>query len=250
MNKYLQNILFVIIIFFGSTIQSQTKEPIKLFKKSDYADSVFTITSKQYSHGDITIRLTQVLNISSYSPFICRAWLNIEQKGRIIRQYYLNSIEPVGSYFGIFVPNALPTNNYFAVVKHGDYDGRLILIDKSGKMSQYMAGSYLVTKKKDYLFSEYYSDMTGIEVVDLHNGRSVFQSNDLPSITKWYCNNTNDNEKYFFTSDDVVDSIYVFNNKSKLFYSQPIDSLVIKQSVVIKYDFVPPNEFSCGCKDK
>ncbi len=250
MKLYLNRIYIFLIVVFSSTLQSQPKATIETFNQSDYPDSVFITSSIQYTHGSVIVRLIQVKMISSYDPFICRVWLNIERNGKIVNQYYLNDIEPVGGYYGLFVPSKKPVEEYFAVIKYGDYDGRLFLIDKSGKMTQYMGGSYLVSHNKGMLFSEYSSDLKGVEVVDLRNGVSICRSTNLPLVQKWYYNNIGGDEKYFFTSDDVIDSIYVFNSKTNLISSKPIDSLLIKRSVILKYNFEPPDDIMCGCKYK
>jgi hypothetical protein len=47
---------------------------------------------------------------------------------------YFDALNPVGSAYGLFVPREQPSNEFFVVLKVGDYDGRTLLIRRNGRI--------------------------------------------------------------------------------------------------------------------
>jgi hypothetical protein len=52
--------------------------------------------------------------------------------GQLLKRFYYRDINPGGSSFGLFLPKQQPSSDDFVAVKEGDYDGRLLLVDKDG----------------------------------------------------------------------------------------------------------------------
>ena len=148
----------------------------------------FAISKKDIKHGDVVIRIFEQKRIRDFenSPHSCRTWFEVIKQNNVIFKKNYDDIDAVGFSYGIFVPKAQPPSHYFSIVKEGDYDGRLFLIRTDGKVFDLMGGFYFFSKDKRYLFSEYSSDMEGLEVFDLKAGKVVFSSNNYPSVHQWY----------------------------------------------------------------
>jgi len=169
-------------------------KPGRPFDPKDYPSGKFRISKKDYPFGNITVRVINVKNLGyTMPPEQCRAWVEISQDGHLAKRFYYDDINPVGFSFGAFVPRNQP-ENYFAVVKEGDYDGRLLLIDHNGGVVDLPGGFYFLTADKKYLVSQYASEAPGLTVYDLANHEIVLEQKNLPQIGAWF----RDQEGYFF----------------------------------------------------
>src|SRR6185369_10996241 len=146
----------------------------KPFRKPDFKSPNFHIHEKRYSHGNVKISSIQVSNrgqISAGQPndWSCRAWLTIENNGKALGRYYFDSIEALGmNPYGLVVPHKQPSSKYFIVEKLGDYQSRLFLIGREGKVTEIHGGDYFLAKKSRYLFVQNYEAEDGVtEVFDL-----------------------------------------------------------------------------------
>jgi hypothetical protein len=243
--------LLLLACLTANPADAQKKKPFVPFNAVNYPDSSFVVTTQTYSHGKCQIRLIQVKNISSikpYSPFLCRAWLTIERKNKVLHTIYLDDIDAVGSYYGLFIPNRQPSAEFFAIVKFGDYDGRLYLVDLQGNLTEYPGGAYIVSRFEEFLLVEYYSDSQSIEVIDLKNGESLIHGPDtLPPPGQWYFNGKGQEGYYFYTSENSPDSMYICDIHSRQFVSQVLNKKLAAESDKISYDFFPPMNNDCGC---
>jgi hypothetical protein len=218
------------------------------FDPNQYSDSTFTVTQDHYQFGHLQIQVIQVRrrHVHDRNPFdYCRAWLNVLKNNKVTAQKYFPDFEPVGSYFGLFVPNHQLLQNFFSIVKLGDYDGRLLLIDKNGTIREYYGGAFLVTPDKKYLFSHYASDLSALEVIDATNGKSLGRRTTFPEVAQWY----SDKGQYFFSSSDQPDSVYTWNSHRRVFQASRADSTKLQTAIKLHWDFVPPENYDCGCND-
>lgn len=162
----------------------------------------------------------------------------------MLEQRYYDDINPLGGDFGLFVPNVPPSHDFFAVVKHGDYKGTLILIDTLGRLKEYYGGEYLVTKDERYLFSVYFSDGRGLEVIDLSTGKSVFRKETFPYANKWYISG----QTYFFTSESVPDSVFVWDSIGCSFQARTLTQNTMASSHNLEMTFYPSGDYNdCSC---
>lgn len=161
-----------------------------------------------YNFGDLDIQINesyvhQKETKGNPEDFYLKAQIDVRRNGAIVDQLSFDHMQDMGYVAGLFLPKPQPLSNYFLIVKHGDYDGHLILIDKTGKISKIAGGSYFITADKRSLFSDYEEDTmgTGFAVFNLVTNRVVFKTTKKDSawfdnIDQWY----KDGAGYFFTA--------------------------------------------------
>ena len=179
--------------------------PFRPFMQEDYRGPDFQVSTQTFPHGRFKIRVTQARRTALHAespPYACRAWLEIGEKGENIWQRGFDDIAPANFSYGLFVPAKAPSPRYFAVIKTGDNDGRLFLIDREdGSVHELPGGFFFITADKRYLFSEYAGEQQQFVVFDLIAGKIVLDTKTsetarMPGeIYDWYY----DGKKYFFT---------------------------------------------------
>lgn len=222
--------------------------PYKEFIPNQYSPDDFKISQAEFRHGDTVIRIIQVKKISrkfDEPPHTCRAWLDVMRAKQAVFRRYFDDIDAVGFSYGLFVPEVRPAPPFFAVVKNGDYDGRLFLVHKDGKVFDLVGGFYFISENKRYLFSHYASDTSGLAVFDLKEGRVVFSSDKLPAYQhQWYIRKGS----YFFTASEWLGSgmpsekegvAYFYDFKSRKIIEEKITSTELAASKPVAYDFDP-----------
>jgi len=129
------------------------------------------------------------------------------------------------------------------VVKHGDYDGALFLIDKQGAIREYLGGAYVLSVDHKFLFSVYYTDDSGIEVIDLTSGSSLFREFSFPYPRQWYSLEG----WYFFVSENSPDSLFSWDPLKRVFQIAKIDSANLQKANKLQWSFLPPDHNDCNC---
>jgi hypothetical protein len=129
-----RNLILVSLLSVASASAQVTAPKEKIaFRAGDYPPGKFKITQKSLTHGTVNIRVIQVKNLGyTMDPDTCRAWLEVRKGNQLLKRFYYRDINPVGSSFGLFLPKQQPSSDDFVAVKEGDYDGRLLLVDKDG----------------------------------------------------------------------------------------------------------------------
>ncbi|MGA3346761.1 MAG: hypothetical protein ABSC76_18045 [Terracidiphilus sp.] len=173
------------------------------FNPNSYPAKSFRVTQHDYPLGDFTIRIINVrkpFKPDAPPPMYCRAWLQVRSGDTMLRQAYFDDIEPVGYYFGIFVPKHQPLEDYFLALKEGDYDGRLLLVGKDGSLTDIPGGTFSLTPDKRYLIGAHDSDYASMFVFDLRIRKLVIdgEKEKLPAVADLYL----DRVGYYFTEDD------------------------------------------------
>ena len=140
--------------------------------------------------------------------------------------------------------------DYFILSKFGDYDGRILIIDASGKIKSYVGGHYYISADKKYLFSPYNSDLSGLTVYDLSKNRLLFTSDKIDSyFSDFYYSG---NQYFAIVSDDVkkanLTRILTFNfNKNELILSSVPDSYIAKAELLRAYNNFGATYGPCEC---
>jgi hypothetical protein len=174
------------------------------FDRAEYGPGDFDVTTHTYSHGKIRVKLTQAKRLGSRAgepPYACRAWLEVYDGKTRIWERYFDDMNPAGFSFGLSVPLKQPSPDFLAVVKNGDSDGRLFLIDRKGMVTELPGGFYFVSFDRRYLYSEYTANIQEVVVFDLLFGKIILDtktsdSSLLPGdIYDWY----HDGSKFYFT---------------------------------------------------
>jgi hypothetical protein len=178
------------------------------------------------------------------SPHTCRAWLEVTKAKQALFRKYYDDIDAVGFSYGLFVPKVQPPPPFFAVVKIGEYDGRLFLVHKDGKVFDLIGGFYFISENKRYLFSRYASDISGLAVFDLQRGDIVFSSDNLPEYQhRWYI----EKGTYFFTASEWYGHgvAYIYDFKSHKIIEKEINSAELAASKPVAFDFDPTKCEDC-----
>lgn len=244
--------LWVSVVMAGDK-QSPPDDKFHPFIQKDYDPK--TVSQNEFRNGSALIRIIQAKRMSKNSdeaPLICRAWIEIVRANQTTFSKYFDDIDPVGFSYGLFIPKIQPPAPYFAIVKNGDYDGRLYLVNEDGKVEDLMGGFYFITSDKRYLFSQYASDGTGLVVFDLKAGRTVYSSDKIPYIYQWYVNDG----VYFFTEAEWIRSnrgiatekagiAHFYDLKTQQITSREITAAEIAAAKKLAFDFNPDTYNNC-----
>lgn len=244
--------LMVALLVLPSTVICAEPAP-RTFVPREYPSDQFKISATEKKHGNLKIKIKQAKRTKNFEqiPHSCRAWLDVEKSTKTIFSRYYDDIDAVGFSYGLFVPKTQPKSPYLAVVKNGDYDGRLFLLKTDGEVHDLLGGFYFFTKDKRYVFSEYASDASGLAVFDFVAGKVVFSSDKLPHIYQWYERNGD----YFFTEEkwwdnsgtatETPNTIDIYDFKQHKIVEKKVKPAFIKKARAVKWDFDPRDFEDC-----
>ena len=210
------------------------------------------MTQSSHTLGEIQIRIIQVKRRghSPTPPSFCRAWVEISKGNALLKRLMYGDIEPVGGNYGVFTPPLQPNADYFVMVKEGDYDGHLLLVDREGKVTDTLGGAFFVGRQR-YLFSNYSSDEAGLAVFDLQARKLLLRSTDIPYIGNWYRDDTGyyflDAEDESIETRDGTVNVYRVDLTRGQVVKMPISIAKVKSSRV-DYDFYPRTYADCTSK--
>jgi hypothetical protein len=83
--------------------------------------------------------------------------------------------------------------------KFGDYDGRLLTLNKDGELNDLIGGKSYISPDQKYLFSNYDSDLSGLTIIDLTQNEVVFSKQLNQYLGDWYYR---DGQYYAISSED------------------------------------------------
>jgi len=217
------------------------------YTPSAYPDSQYITSKKEIRQDVFTVNVIGVQEKKEKiekSRFTYRGWIEVFKNSESIFKKYYADIDAVGSEFGLYVPSIQPSQPIIAIIKKGDYDGRLFLVTKKGTIIDTIGGNYFISSDNRLLFSQYYSDISGVSVIDLNQSKVLFSSSSMPYIFQWYIfNNT-----YFFTEwapqggssgylpIENKNFGYFFDLNLKKFIKKSINSNIFKNSKKVEYD--------------
>ena len=225
------------------------------FETNEYDPKKYKVSKAEFHNGDSVIRIIEAKNTSGKyveRPYLCRAWFEVSRAKQTTFQRYFDDIDAVGFSYGLFIPKLPPPPPYFAVIKNGDYDGRLYLVHESGEVFDLIGGFYFLSNDKRFLFSQYASDTSGLAVFDFKKSQIVFSSDHMPAYQhQWYTYN----ETYFFTASEWLNNSGMPSEKTHIGYFYDTDSHKIVERIItkaeieasnpIKYDFDPRDYNNC-----
>jgi hypothetical protein len=230
----ISNLAVFLLLLLPCIAQQKSTPKVIAFNPADYPIGKFQITRKEFSYGEVMVRVIQVKNLGyTMEPDMCRAWLEVKKGERLLKRFYYPDINPVGGGFGIFLPKQQPMDDYFAAVKDGDYNGRLLLVRKDGETQDLPGGFFFLTADRRFLVSEYNSDLYAVTVFDLKENRKVLESSNLPEIGSWY----EDESGYFFMEygkPGHAERLDLEHGKFLKIHVTPAD---ISKSHKVRYDF-------------
>lgn len=227
--------LFAVLMLVGA--QTAICQQSKPFDPKSYAAESFQVTHHDYPIGKFTGRIIQVKaldDITSTNPSDCRAWVEVREGGKILRQAYFDDIDAIGWIYGIFLPEYQPLSDYFLALKEGDYDGRFLFVGKDGSLTNLPGGGFFLTPDKRYLIGSHDSDYQYPFVVDVARRRLVLdgEKEKLPGVDEWYM----DKAGYFFVAlgDDGMPQGYDSDSKpaNLAMYRLDLKSLTVKKGTI------------------
>lgn len=223
----------VVVLSLCVSLEIASGQNQKRFEARSYPARLFHVSHHSYSFGKFTVRIIQAKSIyeeSSPPPSSCRAWMDVMDDGQVLRQAYFDDIDPVGSYFGIFLPKLQPLEGYFIALKEGDYDGRLLLVAQDGSLANLPGGDVFLTPDNRYLIGSHDSDYPSLFVIDLARRRVVIDGakQKLPGVDQWYM----DKSGYFFTAVDNTGMPQDSKQKSLAIYRVDLSSLSVTKSAI------------------
>lgn len=226
--------------------------PARKFSPVQYPPSLFQVSQRIIAHGAVQVRIVQARKIKSnkQAPHLCRAWLSVSTADKVLFERYFDDIDAAGDSFGLFVPRVQPGWRFVAVVKIGDYDGRLYLIRDDGKTTDLDGGFYFVTEDGRFLFSEYHSDSKGATVFDLESDRTVFAVRDDRDIIQWY--STKDRQLFFtgrlgtdWPPRERLDIVYRYDFGNHRFVQEPGSQYPVAAARKLAWAFDPRKHQNC-----
>ena len=257
MTRQILSVLSCVLTSIAVTVsvgQSANKKVLP-FKLGDYPKSEFQVTQSVHSLGGLKIRIIHVKRRmrSATPPSYCRAWVEISQGDTLVRRLYYNDFEPVGYKYGVFVPTKQPSPDSFALVKEGDYDGHLLLVNSAGDVTDTLGGSFFVARGR-FLVSQYSSDEAGLAIFDLEAHKLILKTTDIPYVENWYKDSTG----YFFTESEwsgasgepheKPGAAYRLNLRQGRIVKTDIGASKLQSATPVKYDFDPRKYQDCVSK--
>ncbi len=173
-------LLFSIILIAGSCDRgllkngkNQSAEKTQENSEANLTDSISS-SQKSYHLGDIEIELIQTRG--SGRDFYCKSEILISRNDEILNTLSY-SPDPVGGNYGISRPVEIA--NHLVFTKHGDYDGRTIIINESGEVFDLIGGQNFYDPEEQLLFTNYESDLFGFAVFDLKSDSLLLELENL-----------------------------------------------------------------------
>jgi hypothetical protein len=243
--RMIKEVMFIFVAVVTVCAQATPHAGDKPFDPKSYPAEKFQVTKSDYAFGELTVRVIDVKNSSdvrSTLPSYCSAWVEVLKGPQLIKRLYYGDIEPVGFSFGAFFPKQQP-DNYVAIVKVGDYDGRLLLVSRAGEVVDIPGGLYFMTADRRYVISEYASDDSepAFNVFDLVTGRIILQPKDTPEIGSWY----HDESGYFVMEYGRPGRAERLDLKNRRVLKISIAENIRKAATKVRYDFDPRKKQDC-----
>lgn len=134
-------------------------------------------TYRQYTLENTSVEFYQARKNSrgrnENPPYFCSSYLQVTNSKGNMKYKHFPDIEPVGGWMGVWHVKHDALKNFIFFVKHGDYDGRTIIIDNLGDIYDIEGG--LFTIYKNYVISIYCTDGNIYPIVwDLHKRNKTY----------------------------------------------------------------------------
>lgn len=255
MRQILSKLTSLLLCFLTvTTCHGQTTDEYEPFKSSDYATDKYEIKLETVTFSKFKIEIRQAKlreNINNApSDFYCRGWLRILEGNKIIKQLYFKELEPVGSCYGLFIPHKQPREDYFIITGIDGYDGSIFIIDTTGKVIEKGGGIFSISKDKRYLFSNWWSDLSGLTVYDLNKKLVMFSDTIEPSLEDWYFKEGIYFAEIWHYETDQIDSskiaVYDFDKNKLIVTSVNKEYLNQGNKLKIYNDVMHEGDCNCG----
>jgi len=229
----------------------------KIFIRADYPTSQYSIKADTFDFAGFKIELIHA-KLRDYKTYdnaaaYCRIWLTVKMGNAVVDKLFINDCEALGGCSGMYVSTEQVSKDYFILSKFGDYDGQVLIIDKSGKIKTFDGGYYYLSVDNHYLFSPYNSDLAGLTVYDLSKNQMLFTSDTI--ITHLAGFYYFDNKYFAMVSNDIkklnqTDIVTYDFETNKLILSTVDDSYIEQAQRLKSYNVIQYAPCDCGRRAK
>ncbi len=214
----------------------------------------FLACERTYGVGRASVLLRQERNLDSDAhPELptCRASLESRVGATRIQLLEFDDIEPVGGPYGLFVPPEQPVRGHLLVLKIGDYDGRLIIVDPGGAFRNVNGGAYVVVHDCRLLLSRYDADLPGFTMIDTDTGAVLAENEDL-WVADWYRFGgeivvVSSGVSWVPTDEAQVIKVQSFSCETRRLRERAADSASIREANSLGFSFIPFDHPWCSC---
>ncbi|MCK3682984.1 M56 family metallopeptidase [Maribellus sp. YY47] len=182
-----------------------TNNPDLVQELKEWWENYKNENTRYFEIGDVLVKVYQ-LNNSGWrmgNDFLCRGRIVSYKNNLPVDSLNFNDMEAVGDRYGLNF-SSQPVNGMVIGTKFGDYEGRLILIDETGKIQNHRGGFFFITKDQRYIVSPWHSDLAGITIYDLKDRKVKMDKETEIRPVNWYYLN----REYYISKDSSVNEIY------------------------------------------
>lgn len=189
---------------FRGLVLTPTTTPETVAELKEWWKNYKNENTRYFEIGDVQVKVYQ-LNNSGWrmgNDFLCRGKIISYKNNLPVDSLDFNDMEAVGDRYGLNF-SSQPVKGTIIGTKFGDYDGRLILIDETGKIQNHRGGFFFITKDQRYIVSPWHSDLAGITIYDLKDRKVKMGEETEIRPANWYYLNGE-----YYTKDSSVNEIY------------------------------------------
>ncbi|MFV0269514.1 MAG: hypothetical protein ACK5HT_20515, partial [Draconibacterium sp.] len=190
---------------FHPLVATPTTTPEMVQELKEWWKNYKNENTRYFEIGDVLVKIYQ-LNNSGWrmgDDFLCRGKIVSYKNNLPVDSLKFNDMSAVGDRYGLNF-SSQPVKGMVIGTKFGDYDGRLILIDETGKIQNLRGGFFFVTKDQRYIVSPWHSDLAGITIYDLKDRKVKMDEETEIRPANWYYLNGG----YYISKDSSVNEIY------------------------------------------
>ncbi|NNM94807.1 MAG: hypothetical protein HKL88_05000 [Bacteroidia bacterium] len=234
--------------------KSTHKAKVKPYMSADYPADQWSTKIQNATLGEVSIQMIHVQNIGLEQDPECKAWIEVSKGSKTTGILFFDDIIADSGTAGIFVPLKQPREDLFIAFKLGDYDGRLIVVDRTGQITDLVGGTFYTDDDNEMIFANYASDQNGITVYDLEKNDWLIADSAIIKyrLGQWYYKDDN----YFAVAqnDNPTDTTQITigtldMKKKKIIFSE-VDKDYPTKDAMLKlntYYTTPANKGNCSC---
>ena len=151
------------------------------------ADKSKNENTRYFEIGDVMVKVYQLNNSDGKlnEDFLCRGKVISYKNNLPVDSLIFEDMEAVGDRYGLNF-SSQPVKGMVIGTKFGDYDGRLILVDETGKIQNHRGGFFFISKDQRYIVSPWHSDLAGITIYDLKDRKVKMDEETEIRPANWY----------------------------------------------------------------
>lgn len=167
-------------------LSAQRYQPSTQIPAANYPTSAYTVNADSFSLGRLNVRMANIKAKPHQTiSFWCRAALAITYNADTVFSRFYPDVHAVGGCSGLYM-QPIVRGGYVFVSKFGDYEGRTIAIDTTGKVLDIRGGVTYYSPLIDWIVAEHNSDIGGLSVYNTKTGKVIYDSEE-PQINGDTC---------------------------------------------------------------